>query len=80
MGPMTLDSYDDRHRSLGYSADDDAGAPWHDAVPDLRVAEAAARRHYLPMPGRPPVPLPLLDRLPVVGARLGLHSFLRAVK
>lgn len=46
----------------------------------LRVVEAAARRHYLPVPGRPPVPLPRLDRLPVVGERFGLHSFVRAVK
>lgn len=46
----------------------------------LRVVEAAALHHYLPIPGRPPVRLGSLDELPILGWRTGLHSFVRAVK
>jgi ubiquinone/menaquinone biosynthesis C-methylase UbiE len=46
----------------------------------LKVVEARAFHHYLPVPRRPPVRLPMLDRIPIVGQRTGLHSFIRAVK
>lgn len=46
----------------------------------LRVVESFAYHHYLPIPGRPPRLLSKLDGAPVIGRRLGLHSFVRAVK
>lgn len=46
----------------------------------LQVVEATTFHHYLPVPGRPPVRLRWLDRMPILGRRTGLHSFVRAVR
>lgn len=46
----------------------------------LKVVEATSFHQYLPFPGRPPIRLRALDRVPFISRLTGLHSLVRAVK